>query len=384
MNMTTVHLVTGATGFVGGALVLELLQRTDDVVLCGVRDSSQSGQHRLLDALRHAAAAYDVSHLAHDIERRCIAFRLDLEEEPRPDAVPNVSGDRIFWHAAASLRYEERYRDQIFRDNVDGTRRMLDLASAVGAKRFNYISTAYVAGTQEGEILEVVPEDEVATSNCYEISKIAAERLVWGAQGCETRILRPSIVIGHSRTLAATSFTGFYGFIREMRTFERKVEHRLGKILSMRPLSFIMRASALINLIPIDLVARDAVAVGMAETASRVFHLTNEHPPVCGDTLDTVFEELRLPRPLRVESSRAFTSLDQTLNDHLAFYASYMDSRKLFSRANTDAIVGAGAGRFPIATERTRAFARWYLDRAGNDARTRNLRSTQPVTTEIA
>src|SRR5258706_16030793 len=102
MKMGTVHLVTGATGFVGGGIVLQLLERTDDVILCGVRDSNGTAQERLIASLREAAAAYELTHLVPEIERRCTAFRLDLEEEARPEAVPAIAGDRMFWHAAAS------------------------------------------------------------------------------------------------------------------------------------------------------------------------------------------------------------------------------------------------------------------------------------------
>jgi len=381
--MGTVHVVTGATGFVGGAIVLELLQRTDDVILCGVRDADGSGQQRLIAALRHAAVVYDVAHLEPELARRCTAFPLDLEHDARPEAVPAIAGERVFWHAAASLRYEERDRVQIFRDNIDGTRRVLELARALGVKRFNYVSTAYSVGKQTGEIAEVIPVGDVPTSNCYEISKLAAERMVWDAPGFETRILRPSIVIGHSRTLAATSFTGFYGFLREVRLFERKVEGKLGKLLQMRPLSVIV-GDAPINLIPIDLLARDAVIVGQAETDLRVFNLTNETPPPVGDVVDHLFDELGLPRPRRVDSARAFTSIDQTLHDHLEFYSSYMNSHKVFSRAHTNALAGAGAGRFPMSMPVVRQFARWYLELLARQASARKARAAAQAPQEVA
>ncbi len=44
MPHRTRHLVTGATGVVGGALVLELLRRTDDVVLALVRPGAAERQ----------------------------------------------------------------------------------------------------------------------------------------------------------------------------------------------------------------------------------------------------------------------------------------------------------------------------------------------------
>lgn len=383
--MGNVHVITGATGFVGGAIALELLQQTDDILLCGVRGDDPAAIHaRLRDTLRHAAAAYDALHLTPEVERRCIAFPLDLGLAPRPELVPNIAGERVFWHAAASLRYEDRHREQIFRDNVDGTKRVLELARAIGVKRFCYVSTAYVVGKRTGIMHETLPEGDVPTSNCYEDSKLAAEHLVAAETQFETRILRPSVVVGHGKTLAATSFTGLYGFLREVRLFERKVKNHLGNILSMRPLSIMVAPKAPINFVPIDLVARDAVAVGLAETQHRVFHLTNDAPPLLGDAVDPIFTVLGLPPPRMVTSPRAFTSIDQKLHDHLEFYSSYMNSDKTFSRANTDTIVGVGAGRAPLPMPRLGELAKWYLDRLDHETSTRRSRVTTAAASEVA
>lgn len=59
--MTRAQLVTGATGFVGAALVLELLARTEDTLVCVVRPrEGVTVQERLLAALEEAADAYEV------------------------------------------------------------------------------------------------------------------------------------------------------------------------------------------------------------------------------------------------------------------------------------------------------------------------------------
>ena len=53
--------MTGATGFVGAALVLELLARTEDTLVCVVRPrEGVTVQERLLAALEEAADAYEV------------------------------------------------------------------------------------------------------------------------------------------------------------------------------------------------------------------------------------------------------------------------------------------------------------------------------------
>jgi hypothetical protein len=142
----------------------------------------------------------------------------------------------------------------------------------------------------------------------------------------------------------------------------------------MRPLSIIVKTAAPLNLVPIDLVARDAVAVGLADTDRRVFHLTNDEAPRVGDVVDTLLDVLDLPKPRHVESPKTFTTIDQTLHDHLDFYTSYMNSEKTFSRENTDAI--AGAGRSPMPLSRVRELALWYLEHLKRESAARKARKT--------
>ena len=83
--MERVHFVSGATGFVGGALALELLRSTDDRLVCGVRGDTQGEiAARLHRSLCDSARAYGDSHLAAAITKRCTAIPFDLRVAP-PD-----------------------------------------------------------------------------------------------------------------------------------------------------------------------------------------------------------------------------------------------------------------------------------------------------------
>src|SRR5689334_15532716 len=108
--MKATHFVTGATGFVGSNLVLELLGQAQTEVYALVRPAEESCESRLQSALRHAARAAGRGYgLDHAISERCHAVEGDIHSETcgvRSDAFP--SPDQ-FWHVAASLRYEDRY-----------------------------------------------------------------------------------------------------------------------------------------------------------------------------------------------------------------------------------------------------------------------------------
>ena len=70
-----------------------------------------------------------------------------------------------------------------------------------------------------GQLILEQKSSSVRRNNYYEISKAQAEELVEADTRFGRRIFRPSIVIGHSRTLGATNFTGMYGFLRKLEVF---------------------------------------------------------------------------------------------------------------------------------------------------------------------
>ena len=173
MPTTEHHLVTGATGFVGGAMVLELLDKTPDRVSCLVRPTARlTAQQRLHRSLRATATAYDAEHLLDQIDARCTAIPGDIT---RPGCGTDVDAlgrfDQI-WHSAASLEFEDQRAEQINLHNVIGTQGMLDIARRRDVPVFNYVSTAYVCGTRSGVILaQPHTERPASMNNEYERSK---------------------------------------------------------------------------------------------------------------------------------------------------------------------------------------------------------------------
>jgi thioester reductase-like protein len=376
--MSNVHLVTGATGFVGGALVLELLRQTDDRVVCLVRaGDDEAARERLHASLAEAARGYGQLDLLDEIPARVGALAGDIL---RPSC-GRADGERVrqVWHCAASLKYEDDQAEEIFRHNVEGTRNVLDLARARGAASFNHVSTAYVAGRRTGVIREEMADAGAPCNNRYEESKVAGEHLVASAEGLHARILRPSIVIGHSRTLVATSFTGMYGFIRGLLSFKRAVARRLGDFLSHRSLRLLADPATVNNFIPVDAVAANAVAVGRSNSPARIFHLTNACTPTVGQGMYLLFRELGLRQPRYVASPRELTSIDEALDTEIKFYGSYLLNAKLFDRGNTDAVVGAAASHWPMTDEVLLAHLHWYLRTQTREGRGRAARGSLAV-----
>ena len=368
------HLVTGATGFVGGAMVLELLRETGDQVWCLVRAADDgAARDRVVGALASAAEAYGAAELRPEIEARCRAVAGDLDQ-PLGGAGAALPPVTHVWHAAASLRYLDRDAAEVTACNVEGTRRVLDLARGLGAATFNHVSTAYVAGRREGLVREELASRETPTNNVYERSKIEAELLV-AAAPFRSRILRPGVVVGHSRTLAAFSDFGLYGAELNLVRFRRRVRQRLGAYMSHYRTQVIGEADAPLNLVPVDQVAASAVRIGLSRTRSRVFHLTNACPPTVGEVCSACWRTLGMREPEFVGREATYTSLDRALNRALDFHLAYVKHPKTFGRANTEALCGSDVLRFPVDEALVAAYLRRFLREQGVDQPPRTERA---------
>ncbi|UPY34879.1 SDR family oxidoreductase [Sediminicoccus sp. KRV36] len=336
---TRTHLVTGATGLVGGALILELLDNTQDQVVALVRPSkTEDAQARLIASLREAVATYGRDPATVAFERvRGIAG--DLTQPCCGVAEPPELRADVMWHSAASLRYEDRYEEQIMQTNVCGTRHAIELALRSGVKVFNAVSTAYVSGAREGQLMEI-PRDGSATQNHYETSKVAAEAMLRECSAFDVRVFRPSIVVGHSQTLGVTTFSGLYSFTRKMMQY-RGVLERVQKGLS-RERRIRLRADAHtpLDLIPVDAVAAQAVHIGLKGNASGIYHLTQQDPPSVGDTLTAIATEIGFQEPEFVDADAKLDWLDGEFDKGIGFYGNYIRTRRVFDRSRTDRALG--------------------------------------------
>lgn len=368
--MTGARLLTGATGFVGGAIALELIRETVEPIVCVVRPGPDGTrpEERLRASLEAACRAYDEPDLLGPGLERCTAVTGDLtlpECGVATDGLPEIIE---VWHAAASLAFEDEHEDAIAAANVGGTEQALALAQSLRAPTFNHVSTAYVGGARGGTLGEEVPAADAPSNNAYERTKLIAERLVAVADLPQVRIFRPGIVIGHSRTRAATAFTGLYGFVRNLRLLKLEVSEVLGDLLMHRPLRLIADGSVPINLIPIDMVASSAVRISLSDSAAQIFHLTNSAAPELDAGLAMISRLVGIAPPRYVESRDELTSIDERVDEKLRFYRSYISQQIEFDRTNTDAVLGADSGAFPMSAEKVGQFVEWYLERLASES----------------
>lgn len=335
------HLITGATGLVGSAIAIELLDADPAARVVGlVRPDARGADERLRATLARVARLFGHGdRLDAAIASRATGIAADVHAPGcGVDPDPGWAGAEL-WHCAASLNFHDRYRDEVMHTNVDGTRHVIALARAAGVAWLDFVSTAYVAGAGDGTIPEAPVEAERAVNNHYERSKIIAEALARDA-GVPTRILRPSIVVGHSRTGGALTLSGLYGFQRGVFKFARLLERTQPELSERLAIQMHVGERSALDLIPVDTVARHAVALSRRSAAPGIYHLAGLHRVSTRGAIEVTFRSVGLPPPVFVDDPAALSWLDRKLDAAVEVYGGYLRDAKHFERRRIDAALG--------------------------------------------
>ncbi|KAF7797652.1 hypothetical protein EIP86_008852 [Pleurotus ostreatoroseus] len=138
------YIVIGGAGFLGGWVVLHLVQRGEDPRRIRVLDVRLPTRTDL-----QKDKARDVDFLKVDItDRKAVN---DAFDKPWPNIDTESSGPEpevTVFHTAATIRFYERHSDLLHlseRVNVHGTQNVLDAARRIGVRTFVYTSSGSVA-----------------------------------------------------------------------------------------------------------------------------------------------------------------------------------------------------------------------------------------------
>jgi nucleoside-diphosphate-sugar epimerase len=187
-------LVTGGTGFLGSLVAATALIETDGTIVLPFREPCTREQ--VLAPIVAELAAEGRPARAEDLARVVTLPLPPCEriEELLPDL--RDLGVRDILHCAGSLSYFNVRKLQA--GNLDLTRAILSLGTALDVRRFVYLSTAYSAGLTDRPILETLHDEPRTDLTDYTRTKREAEWMV-ARSGLRYVIVRPSIVIGDSR-----------------------------------------------------------------------------------------------------------------------------------------------------------------------------------------
>ncbi|WP_188152147.1 alpha/beta fold hydrolase [Teredinibacter waterburyi] len=300
MIKSDVIVITGATGFLSSHLLLTLVYKYKKIYAIVRGEDSKSANARLMKKLDEASES---SYSAPDFEKWERVIQVLSGDVTLPNFGISESDFSLLasekpsaiWHFAGSLKYEEKFREDIFRCNVEGTRLCLNATKQLKIPNFYYVSTAFVVGQKLGPCTETLSDTGGEFNNPYEESKCIAEHLV--VDYCDTenicyKIVRPGIVVGPSTSLrTGGSDTGLYGFVAIL---NRTRDALLG--LDHNP-TLIGDETTPVHISPVDYFVDDIIhLIETNFSGGDIFHTLCETSIFANDLADAFHLQIGIPR----------------------------------------------------------------------------------------
>src|SRR5688572_5906110 len=279
------YFVTGATGFIGRHLVERLLARDDGDIHVLVREGSTDKLERWRGEERIKPVFGDLSQP-----------QLGIDDSAREQ----LQGVDHFFHLAAiyDITADETQNALL---NVGGTQNAVDLANALGAKRFHHMSSIAVAGSYDGHFTEDDFDEGQDLPTPYHRTKYESEKLVRERVQGPWRVYRPSLVVGNSKTGEMDKIDGPYYFFKAI----QKLRHALPQWFPLVSLEF-----GRTNIVPVDYVAAVVDHIAHLDGLDgQAFHVVDPKPPKSGDVMNTFAKAAHAPH--------AVMRVDKKLTDML-------------------------------------------------------------------
>jgi dihydroflavonol-4-reductase len=281
--------LTGATGFIGGALLERLL--------------SDGAEVRAL--VRGQDAAERVQRLG--------AVPVEGDLLGTADLAPAMSGCTVVFHAAGLNHFCMPDPKPLFRVNVDGTVRLIEAAARAAIPRVVYTSSAATLGESQGSIGNESSSHRGWFLSAYERSKYLAERKAVGTAGrlgVELICLNPSSVQGPGRASGTARWLISYANGRLRWMIQTRVSlvdiadcaeaHVLAAGRGVPGRRYVISGptrpiSELIDIVgsvtgrryPVHYLPA-APAVAVASVTGSVFKILGRRPPVCRELMRTL------------------------------------------------------------------------------------------------
>lgn len=163
--------LTGATGFLGSALLERCLREGHDVLALG-RDPER--------LRRELPAAVEVA-------------RYDLADPRPPEGLR--PGDAVV-HCAALLGNARAGRQEYLRANVESVRVLAEAARDAGAALFQFVSSVSAHGPIGDDRSPLREDSPFHPASLYGESKMLAEQALARVEGLRVQVLRPPVIYG--------------------------------------------------------------------------------------------------------------------------------------------------------------------------------------------
>jgi thioester reductase-like protein len=330
-------LLTGATGLVGRYLLRDLLAIDAPVAVLSRSNRVESAVQRV-EALMERWERIAGRSLPRPVvlEADLRQPMLGLDEQNRGWIADNCD---CILHNAASMTFREDKHGEPFRTNSEGMRNVLDLCRETGIRKFHHVSTAYICGLRGGRIYEDEVDLGQQNGNVYEVSKLAAEKMVRAADFLDqVTVYRPASVVGDSQTGYTVSSHGFYLPLQLAYVIADKIPTELMGERFFRLLG--LRGDEGKNLVPVDWLSAAIVElVSHPEHHGKTYHLTNPTPVtvrLIQEVVQEAIEKYSTRRFVGKLSEEQIVQYEHEFQQHMEVYRSHWRDDPLFDRTHTD------------------------------------------------
>jgi nucleoside-diphosphate-sugar epimerase len=249
-------LVSGATGFLGGHLLLKLREKGFQVRGLARKTSDIAGLVR---------SGVDISE--GDV--------LDRQSLRRA-----MAGQQLVFHTAGKVS-DWGSRQEFWRANVEGTANVITVCRESGVKRLIHLSSLTVLGLpRSGARVDEKTPFADSIRDFYTISKIAGEKLVreaHGQDGLETVVIRPGVIWGPGDTT---------------------ILPRLVTLLLRGRLVFIGRGANYLGLSHVENLSQGLIMAALSPSAAgQVYHLTDGEEITARDAFSALAVALGVAPP---------------------------------------------------------------------------------------
>jgi len=309
--------LTGATGFLCGFLLAELLQSTPHQVICLVRaDSDQAGFKRVQDNLEQYGLWQDPFKERLEVVTGDLGQPLlGLSREKFGQIAEKI--DAIY-HGGAKVDFIQTY-EQLEQVNVFGTQEVIRLAFQAGQVPLHHISTIAIFDTQaqtgQHKVKESqLPDESKGFRNGYGETKWHAEQSVRMAaqKGLPVRIYRPGVVSGDTQS-GAWQTDMMATLLKSYMTTRKAIAPIPGGGFTGSPVDYVVKSILHIGKQP--------------ESVGGAFHLTQPERTSWEDIFASM-KELGYPVELLPYSQWLDTLTAPDADEELQRYLGYFTARK--------------------------------------------------------
>jgi len=329
--------INGANGFIASNFIFELLNQGYEVVALVRSESDLLSRQKMVNALmeiKGEGGFKDENLKVYNYSLLETGFFMTSNQ-----LAEIFSRDVDYYHFAASLKFSEKTKDEIFLTNISGVENSIKvfLKNASINSRFFFISTAYSCGNAISIFEEKFYSNEDISNfrNYYEQSKRYAENVIKKYvqdKALNAYIIRPSQVVGNSITGVTKTDFGIFDFTKRICSLAYRYPNETCRIKT--------DPDATQNLIPIDTVVYYLMHTVTSAKLPRIMNFVAKHSIKNSDIIKSICEILPITIiPYKLLEERDMTIIERLVNIKMSFTGEYCETRIQFDTAGVDKLV---------------------------------------------